>query len=133
MRVLLSASVALLASGCGSNDSLNPASPSNPTSAMPAAPDPVSRGLTESECKELGQVMLDVCKNRGNSRSVQVDGYCSDLQHTIAETDTWLKSECLPHVRYIDAACFRSATGVSLLMDCDRAVDHTTATNRTAP
>ncbi|MGA2449369.1 MAG: hypothetical protein ABTD50_11865 [Polyangiaceae bacterium] len=133
MRVLLSASVALLASGCGSNDNLNAASPSNPTSAMPAAPDPASRGLAESECVELGQAMLDVCNHRGNSRSSQIDGYCSDLQRTIAESDAWLKTECLPHVRYIDSTCFRSATSVSVLMDCDRAVDHTTVTTRTAP
>jgi hypothetical protein len=133
MRVLLSASVALLALSCGSNDNLTATSPSNPTATMPNSPDPASRGLSESECKDLGQAMLEVCNNRGNSRSVQVDGYCSDLLHTVAESDTWLKNECLPHVRYIDATCFRSATTVSVLMDCDRAVDHTTRTDTVRP
>jgi hypothetical protein len=133
MRVLLSASVALLASGCGSNDNLTALSPSNPTAAMPNAPDPASRALSESECKDLGQAMLEVCNTRGNSRSVQVDGFCSDLNHTIVESDTWVKNDCLPHVRYIDSTCFRSATSVSLLMDCDRAVDRTTTTSRATP
>ncbi len=133
MRVLLSASVALLATSCGSSDSLPATSPSNPTAAVPKAPDPASRGLSESECKEVGQSMLEVCDNRGNSRSVQIDGYCSDLHRTIAESDAWLKNECLPHVRYIDATCFRSATNVQVLMDCERAVDHTTSVDRSRP
>jgi hypothetical protein len=122
MRVHLSAMVVLLA--CGSNETLPAASPPTPP---PMPSDPGSQALTSDECKALGQQMLDVCTSRGNDRSAQADGYCSNLLHSVGDSDSWVKTDCVPYVRYIDAVCFRSATNVGALMDCDRSVDRTTA------
>ncbi len=88
--------------------------------AKQASDDP-ARALTGDECHALAQWIADACQNRPNSRSAQVDGWCSDMIRGV-ENGSWESGDCAKNVKYMDSACFRSTTNVSNLMDCDRAV-----------
>jgi hypothetical protein len=85
------------------------------------ASDDAARPLTKAECDSLGEWLVDVCNNRPNSRSAQIDGWCSDAVRTVGD-GTWASGDCAAHVKYVDYVCFRSTTSVRNLMDCDSSV-----------
>jgi hypothetical protein len=88
--------------------------------AKQAADNP-ARPLTSDECHDLGQWIGEVCQNRGNTRSAQIDGWCSDMIRGVA-TGSWELGDCAKNVKYMDSVCFRSSKSVRTLMDCDNAV-----------
>jgi hypothetical protein len=99
--------------------------------AAPPPPAPVARAsspadpnrrLDHEECVSLGQRMADACQTRPNERSARVDGWCNEILSGVSSGD-WVTSECLAHIRYMDAACIHSATNVHAMMDCDSGVD----------
>lgn len=96
-----------------------PATPSGVTAAQPA--NNPGRALDAAECTSLGQWLADACQNRPNERSARVEGWCSDVLRGV-ESGAWATSDCQPHIKYIDATCFRSTTSVHDLMACDQAV-----------
>jgi hypothetical protein len=93
--------------------------PSGVTAAQPSS-DP-ARALDERECRSLGQWLVDACENRSNQRSARVDGWCSDVRRGV-ESGAWIAGDCVKHIKYMDAVCFRSTTGVSNMMECDNSV-----------
>jgi hypothetical protein len=102
----------------------DPSSAENPSgsgaTSRQAADDP-ARSLTQSECASLGEWLVDACNNRPNSRSAQVDGWCSDLVRTVGD-GSWVTGDCVQHIKYVDSVCFRSTTIIRSLMDCDYSV-----------
>ncbi len=76
------------------------------------------RALTATECESLGQWIAQVCAEHPNTRSSQIDGWCSEMVRTVGD-GTWVAGECAKHVRYFDAVCFRSTDQIRALMDCD--------------
>jgi hypothetical protein len=102
-------------------------SPKDPSSqpatgaASKQAEDNANRALTKAECASLGDYLVDVCKNRPNSRSSKIDGWCSDTVSAVG-SGSWVTDECVQHIKYFDSVCFRSTTSVSALMDCDSTV-----------
>lgn len=124
MRVVLlvGAVLAMVAGGCGGNEP--PAeSPSNATATTPAANDG-SRHLTKNECDALSQSIVDACNNRGNDRSAEADGWCSDMvSKNSGDAPTWVANDCVPHFRYMDRFCFEGAKNAHAMMDCDKTVD----------
>jgi len=122
MRSLLTC-IACIAAGCLACGSATP-SPSTPPTATASNATGAGRSLTEDECDSLAQYILDACHNRGNDRSSQTEGWCSDIERrTLPDDRSWLKA-CRHHVTVIDDACFRSTTIVRSLMDCDSAVSY---------
>ncbi len=97
-----------------------PEAPSAPKHA--AAPTGAARPLTEDECDALSQWLLEACHDRGNDRSSQDEGWCSDIERRTLPSDrSWIKA-CAGHVTAMDDACFRSTKAVRTLMDCDAQV-----------
>ncbi|MDP9152435.1 MAG: hypothetical protein M3O36_21120 [Myxococcota bacterium] len=124
MRVTAAILGALWLAGCASKDPPRAMAP--PGSPAPAAPnaDDAARPLTGGECQSLAQWIVGACQERGNDRSSQVDGWCSDVVSRAASgDDAWVKDDCVPHIKYMDAACFRSTTSIRAMIDCDRNVD----------
>ncbi len=104
--------------------------PKDPSSQAPAsgagatsrqAGDEGARPLTRAECESLGEWLEDACKSRPNSRSAQIDGWCSDIVANV-DDGSWVAGDCAQHIKYVDSVCFRSTTQVGSLMDCDRSV-----------
>ncbi|MDP9033432.1 MAG: hypothetical protein M3O50_01385 [Myxococcota bacterium] len=122
VRALLFGAVWL--ASCASKEPPPPVAPAGvPATAAPKTEDG-ARPLTAGECQSLAQWIVGACQDRGNDRSSQVDGWCSDLVSRAAGgDDAWVKDDCVPHVNYMDAACFRGTTSVRAMMDCDRNVD----------
>jgi hypothetical protein len=118
---LLAAVAACAASEPSAKDpsSLESSGGSGATSRQPA--DEGARALTKSECESLGDWLADACSNRPNSRSAQIDGWCSDIIHNVHD-GSWVTADCTQHIKVVDAMCFKSTTIVSALMDCDNAV-----------
>ena len=85
------------------------------------AADEGARQLTKSECESLGEWLADACQNRPNSRSAQIDGWCSDMIHNVHD-GSWVTDDCSKHIKVVDSMCFRSTTIVPALMDCDNSV-----------
>jgi hypothetical protein len=120
VRTFPFAVVALVALGCGSKQSQPAESPSTAQSS-----DDPNRKLTKSECDSLGSAIVDACNNRGNDRSSEADGWCSDMVRRNAGEGNWVDSDCLPHFKYMDAFCFNGARNAHAMMTCDRTVDRT--------
>jgi hypothetical protein len=102
----------------------SPKDPSSQAVAGAASKQPAddaNRSLTKAECESLGDYLVDVCNNRGNSRSSKIDGWCSDTVRTVGD-GSWVTDECAQHIKYFDSVCFRSTTNVRALMDCDSTV-----------
>jgi len=119
MRSLLACIVA----GCIACGSATPP-PSSPSAPKASSPSSAGRALTAGECDSLAQHILEACHDRGNDRSAQTEGWCSDVaRRTLPEDRSWIKA-CAGHVTVIDDACFRSTVVVRSLMDCDSAVSY---------
>jgi hypothetical protein len=99
----------------------DPSSQGGTGAASKQPADDANRALTKAECESLGEYLADVCNSRPNSRSAQIDGWCSDTVSTVG-SGSWVTDECVPHIRYFDSVCFRSTTSVRSLMDCDSTV-----------
>jgi hypothetical protein len=113
--------LAWIALGCLACGSATPA-PSTPPTAKAQNATGSARPLTGDECQALAEHILDACHNRGNDRSSQDEGWCSDIERrTLPDDRSWIKG-CTGHVTVIDEACFRSTTVVRSLMDCDSTV-----------
>ena len=97
------------------------ASPSGSGATSRQPSDDAARPLTKAECESLGGWLVDACNNRPNSRSAQIDGWCSDMVRTIND-GSWATGDCAQHIKYVDSVCFRSTTSVRNLMDCDSTV-----------
>jgi hypothetical protein len=114
------AALALLGACAGSEPApqspADEAHPSGATSRQKA--DSPDRALTASECESLGQWIAQVCADHPNTRSSQIDGWCSDMVRNVND-GTWVNGECTKHVRYFDSVCFRSTDQIRALMDCD--------------
>jgi hypothetical protein len=115
---ILSAVAACAASEPSPKD---PSSPGSQGAASKQAEDNANRALTKAECESLGDYLVDVCKNRPNSRSSKIDGWCSDTVSTVG-SGSWVTDDCLHHIKYFDSVCFHSTTSVAALMDCDSSV-----------
>ena len=111
---------AITAAGCGPKEAPPTESPSNT-----AQSDDPNRKLTKAECESLGAAIVDSCNNRGNDRSTEADGWCSDMIQHNAGDNTWVGNDCLPHFKYMDAFCFHGARNAHAMMTCDRTVDRT--------
>jgi hypothetical protein len=120
MRIAMTMVVAALTASCGSKETPPAESPSGATSQ--SADDP-NRRLTKSECESLAGAIVDACNNRGNDRSTEADGWCSDMVSRNAGDGSWVASDCEPHFRYMDAFCFQGAKNAHAMMTCDKTVD----------
>jgi hypothetical protein len=123
VRTAILAIAALIAAGCASKE----APPAESPSTAQSSNDP-NRKLTKSECDSLGASIVDACNNRGNDRSSEADGWCSDMvrRNESNEGDrSWVASDCLPHFKYMDSFCFNGARNAHAMMTCDRTVDRT--------
>jgi hypothetical protein len=122
MRIASLIVAAALSAGCGSTEP--PAeSPSSPAAAR-SGDDP-NRRLTKSECDSLALLIVDACNNRGNDRSSEADGWCSDMLRRNEGDGVWVGADCVPHFRYMDSFCFRGSRNAHAMMVCDRTVDRT--------
>jgi hypothetical protein len=109
---------------CAASEPSPPKDPSSQAGQGAASKQPednANRALTKAECESLGEYLVDVCKNRPNSRSSKIDGWCSDTVSTVG-TGSWVTDDCVKHIKYFDSVCFRSTTSISALMDCDSTV-----------
>jgi len=122
MRLVLLIVGAMVATACGGKD--QPAeSPSNDTSSSTASSNDGSRRLSKSECEALASSIVDACNNRGNDRSAEADGWCSDMVAKNSGDGTWVSGDCVPHFRYMDRFCFEGAKNAHAMMTCDKTVD----------
>jgi hypothetical protein len=113
--------LAWIAVGCLACGTATPP-PSTPPTAKASNATGAGRRLTSDECDALAQYILEVCHNRGNDRSSQDEGWCSDVERRTRPDDrSWIEA-CAGHATVIDEACFRSTTVVRSLMDCDSTV-----------
>lgn len=124
MRIAICVAAVVVAIGCGSKEPPAIESPTNAQPTIGSATDP-NRRLTKSECESLGQSVVEACHGRGNDRSAELDGWCSDMVHRNTDSDSWVNGECVPHFRYMDSYCFGSANNAHGMMDCDKTVDRT--------
>ncbi len=115
-------SVTAIVGGCASSPA--PPAQSQPIASPPQADDS-NRRLTKGDCESLAASIVDACKNRGNDRSSEADGWCSDMLRGNEGAGSWIASDCEPHFRYMDAFCFQGATNAHAMMDCDKTVDRT--------
>jgi hypothetical protein len=114
----------LLSSALGACASQPPPAASAPSEAPIAHGDSSTRALTQSECESLGQWIVAACHERVNmDRSEQAEGWCGEVARGTSEGGTWVSGQCMKHIKYMDAVCFRSTTKVRTLMDCDTNVD----------
>ncbi|SRR5258708_3231258 len=99
--------------------------PATPASAPPSThEDSGMRALSKSECESLGEWIVAACHDRANmDRSSQAEGWCGEVSRGTSEGGTWVADECMKHIKYMDAMCFRGTTKVRILMDCDTNVD----------
>lgn len=120
--VLCFASLLLVA--CGGSEphaSTPPAASAEPAPTHAGTPDAM-RPLGKSECEALAQKLVDACNNVSGVHSARVDGWCSNLQHAVAE-GSWVTEDCMQHMKRIDLACFEGTTGAGNYMACDESVD----------
>jgi hypothetical protein len=128
MRRLWVSGISMAVVACGGSE--RPARQAPAPSASAAPQDDPGRALTRNECQSLQTWIADACRDPANrDRSSSLDSWCSDFLHRIAAAEegrgkSWVDVECVPHVNYIDAACFRSTTRVKLLIDCETTVEH---------
>jgi hypothetical protein len=121
VRLLTLALLAAIAAGCAAKETPPAESPSNTAQSS----DDPNRKLTKAECESLGSAIVDACNSRGNDRSSEADGWCSDMVRRNAGDGSWVGSDCLPHFKYMDAFCFNGARNAHAMMTCDRTVDRT--------
>jgi len=124
MRVIavLIAAGALLA-GCGAREREPAESATNAQAPPSSGANDANRRLSSAECASLGQSIIDACTGRGNDRSAELDGWCSDMVRRNSEGGSWVADDCVPHFRYMDSFCFGSASNAHGMMDCDKTVD----------
>jgi hypothetical protein len=114
---------AAFCSACGARETAPAESPASAAPSPKQAEVDPNRALTKDECGSLSQTIVDACNNRGNDRSTEADGWCSDMIQRNAGTGTWVDAECMKHFRYMDAYCFQNANNAHGMMICDRTVD----------
>jgi hypothetical protein len=115
--------VAWAVAGCVACGSATPP-PSTPAASKTSTASGAGRALGADECDSLARYILEACHDRGNDRSSQTEGWCSDVERrTLPGDRSWIKG-CAGHVTVIDDACFRSTNAVRNLMDCDSAVSY---------
>src|SRR5476651_2537690 len=102
----------IAATACGSKEATPAATPSTPAASASSSGGDANRALTEAECESLAQTLLATCDKRGNTHSMQLDRWCSDLGHRVTD-GSWVAKECVPRIRFIDGTCFQSATNVT--------------------
>jgi hypothetical protein len=122
MHILAIVVLAVFAAACGSKEAPPAESASNATSQ--SADDP-NRRLTKSECESLAQTIVDACNNRGNDRSSEADGWCSEMLRRNEGGGPWVGDDCEPHFKYMDSFCFQGARNAHGMMVCDKTVDRT--------
>ena len=127
MKAMLSCLLVAAVTACaGAEQSPKAASSPNDSDIAGAtsrqAVDDPGRPLSATECESLAQAITETCATRLDSRSVLTEGWCSDLSTAIGD-GSWVSGDCMKHVRYVDAVCFRSASNARELVDCDRAVN----------
>ena len=121
MRIATLVVAGILSAACGGKET--PAeSPSNDTSSSTSSNDG-SRRLTKSECDSLAHSIVDACNNRGNDRSAEADGWCSDMVAKNSGEGTWVSNDCVPHFRVMDRFCFEGSKNAHGMMVCDKTVD----------
>jgi hypothetical protein len=118
---LVVAVAACAASETSPKDPSSEASPSGKGATSRQANDDAARSLTKAECESLGEWLVQSCHDRPNSRSAQIDGWCSDTVRSVGES-AWVTDDCMQHIKYMDSVCLRSATNVRALMDCDATI-----------
>jgi hypothetical protein len=112
----------LAAAACGTKEPPRADAPvSPPAGSQTATSDDAARPLDQGECETLGRYIADTCENRGNAHSQQIDRWCTDITFKVND-GRFVNDECLPHIKHIDATCFRSSTSVRNLMDCESTV-----------
>ena len=111
-----------VACGASPNEKIveNPGASPAPSASAPRT-DEGNRPLSESECNELGQWIVQACNERGNQRSTQIEGYCTNMTHGMADA-TWVAKQCLPRIRHMDAVCIKSTDNIRKIIDCERSV-----------
>jgi hypothetical protein len=109
--------------GCGTKEPPPAESASSFGSQSAQGADDANRRLSKSECEALAQSIVDACNNRGNDRSTEADGWCSEMVRRNAGDGSWVGDDCLPHFKYMDAFCFRGANNAHGMMVCDKTVD----------
>ncbi|MDP9000282.1 MAG: hypothetical protein M3O46_09245 [Myxococcota bacterium] len=123
IAVMMMGSALVAACGAGGHDAPPAESPA-PAAAPSSSADDPNRRLTKSECESLAETIVDACNNRGNDRSSEADGWCSDMVRNNTADRPWIVNDCLPHFRYMDYFCFRSGNAHAMMV-CDRTVDRT--------
>lgn len=109
--------------GCGSKEPPPAEAASNFGSQSAQGADDPNRRLSKSECESLAQSIVEACNNRGNDRSTEADGWCSEMVRRNAGDGSWVNDDCTAHFKYMDAFCFRGANNAHGMMVCDKTVD----------
>jgi len=117
-RVLV---LVITVAACGSSPQPQAKGPTEGSGATASQPtvDKANRPLTEAECQQLGQSIIDTCHGT-NTRIATIEGWCSDVINGVS-AGTWV-SDCEKHIKYVDAVCFASTDSVRSMMDCDSSV-----------
>ncbi|HEY5241730.1 MAG TPA: hypothetical protein VIJ22_09705 [Polyangiaceae bacterium] len=115
--------VTFLAVACGSAPASKAKGPvddgTGATSGQGAGDKAANRPLTEAECHQLGQSIVDTCHGT-NTRMATVEGWCRDVIVGVG-SGSWIE-DCEKHIKYVDAVCFASTDSVRSMMDCDSTV-----------
>lgn len=119
MRVIVLLVAATLFTGCAAKE---PPPADSPSNSGQQSDDP-NRRLTKGECESLAQSIVEACNTRGNDRSSEADGWCSEMIRRNTGDAPWIAADCTPHFKYMDAFCFRGAKNAHAMMVCDRTVD----------
>ena len=124
-RIFHPLSLLLTVAACGSSPASHastpadePASGGGATAKQPND-DRANRPLTESECQQLGQSIVDTC-HATNSRMATIEGWCRDVVVGVG-SGSWV-TDCQKHIKYVDAVCFSSTDSAKSMMDCDSTV-----------
>ncbi len=119
----LFAVLALASAACGGKEP-PAAAPTTPAPSASAPSQDDNRKLTREECESLAGWMVSACEKRGNVHSSKIDRWCSDISRKTSSEGSWLTDTCLPHIRYMDAACIQSTESIQNMMDCETNISH---------
>ena len=81
-----------------------------------------AKHLTKDECGDLGQWILNQCRER-NDRSSTSEGWCSEMRSRVGtDNEGRWNQDCEQQMTAIDDVCFRSSGSVRGMADCDTKV-----------